>query len=130
MTATFETSRRARETLTADAKTLHLVEFSEERADTELLRPRNKAVAYWAREQRKESHSIPATPPDRTQIGKCQQGENDETKLSSITRRLFCRGLGAMAVLPLAVRCGAMAQTHPGPSVCTPRRRSGRKLQA
>ena len=35
------------------------------------------------------------------------------TKLSSITRRSFCRGLAAMAVLPLAARCGAMAQTYP-----------------
>ena len=30
------------------------------------------------------------------------------TKLSSIARRSFCRGLAAMAVLPLAARCGAM----------------------
>ena len=29
------------------------------------------------------------------------------TKLSSITRRTFCRGLVAMAVLPLAARCRA-----------------------
>jgi alpha/beta hydrolase fold len=35
------------------------------------------------------------------------------TKLSSITRRSFCRGLAAMAVLPLAARCGAVAQTDP-----------------
>ena len=35
------------------------------------------------------------------------------TKLSSVTRRSFCRGLAAMAVLPLAARCGAMAQTYP-----------------
>jgi pimeloyl-ACP methyl ester carboxylesterase len=35
------------------------------------------------------------------------------TKLSSVTRRSFCRGLAAMAVLPLAARCGARAQTHP-----------------
>jgi pimeloyl-ACP methyl ester carboxylesterase len=35
------------------------------------------------------------------------------TKLSSIARRSFCRGLAAMAVLPLAARCGAMAQTYP-----------------
>jgi pimeloyl-ACP methyl ester carboxylesterase len=35
------------------------------------------------------------------------------TKLSSITRRSFCRGLAAMAVLPLAARCGARAQTDP-----------------
>ena len=35
------------------------------------------------------------------------------TKLSSITRRSFCRGLAAMAVLPLAARCGARAQTYP-----------------
>ena len=34
------------------------------------------------------------------------------TKLSSITRRTFCRGLFAMAALPLAARCGAMAQTY------------------
>ena len=34
------------------------------------------------------------------------------TKLSSITRRTFCRGLVAMAVLPLAARCRAMAQTY------------------
>ena len=34
------------------------------------------------------------------------------TKLSSITRRTFCRGLATMAVLPLAARCGAMAQTY------------------
>jgi acetyltransferase/esterase len=35
------------------------------------------------------------------------------TKLSSITRRSFCRGLAAMAALPLAARCGAVAQTDP-----------------
>src|SRR5262245_3157589 len=35
------------------------------------------------------------------------------TKLSSITRRSFCRGLAAMAVLPLAARRGAVAQTDP-----------------
>jgi pimeloyl-ACP methyl ester carboxylesterase len=35
------------------------------------------------------------------------------TKLSLITRRSFCRGLVAMAVLPLAARCGAVAQTDP-----------------
>lgn len=35
------------------------------------------------------------------------------TKLSSVTRRSFCRGLAAMAVLPLAARCGAITQTHP-----------------
>lgn len=35
------------------------------------------------------------------------------TKLSSFTRRSFCRGLAAMAVLPLAARCGGMAQTYP-----------------
>jgi hypothetical protein len=35
------------------------------------------------------------------------------TKLSSITWRSFCRGLAAMAVLPLAARCGAVAQTDP-----------------
>jgi pimeloyl-ACP methyl ester carboxylesterase len=33
------------------------------------------------------------------------------TKLSSLTRRSFCRRLVAIAVLPLAARCGAMAQT-------------------
>ena len=35
------------------------------------------------------------------------------TKLSSITRRSFCRGLAAMAVLPLAAGRGAVAQTDP-----------------
>ena len=35
------------------------------------------------------------------------------TKLSSFTRRSFCRGLAAMAVLPLAARCGAITQTYP-----------------
>jgi acetyltransferase/esterase len=35
------------------------------------------------------------------------------TKRSSITRRSFCRGLGAMVVLPLAARCGAITQTYP-----------------
>jgi pimeloyl-ACP methyl ester carboxylesterase len=35
------------------------------------------------------------------------------TTLSSVTRRSFCRGLAAMAVLPLAARCGAITQTHP-----------------
>src|SRR5262245_27143828 len=35
------------------------------------------------------------------------------TKLSLITRRSFCRGLVAMAVLPPAARCGAVAQTDP-----------------
>src|SRR5688572_9921394 len=35
------------------------------------------------------------------------------TELSSITRRSFCRGLATMAVLPLAARCGARAQTYP-----------------
>jgi predicted alpha/beta-fold hydrolase len=33
--------------------------------------------------------------------------------LSSFTRRLFCRSLAAMAVLPLAARCGAITQTYP-----------------
>jgi hypothetical protein len=36
----------ARATLKSDAKALHLVEFWEERADVELLAPRNKAVAH------------------------------------------------------------------------------------
>jgi pimeloyl-ACP methyl ester carboxylesterase len=35
------------------------------------------------------------------------------TKVSSFTRRSFCRGLAAVAVLPLAARCGAITQTHP-----------------
>ena len=35
------------------------------------------------------------------------------TKLSSFTRRSFCRGLAAMAVLPLAARCGATAKPYP-----------------
>jgi pimeloyl-ACP methyl ester carboxylesterase len=35
------------------------------------------------------------------------------TKLSSFTRRSFCRGLAAMAVLPMAARCGAINQTYP-----------------
>ena len=35
------------------------------------------------------------------------------TKLSSITRRSFCQGLTAMAVLPLTAQCRAMAQTYP-----------------
>jgi pimeloyl-ACP methyl ester carboxylesterase len=35
------------------------------------------------------------------------------TKLSSITRRSFCRGLAAMAVLPLAARCGPIVRTYP-----------------
>ena len=33
--------------------------------------------------------------------------------MAYFTRRSFCRGLAAMAVLPLAARCGAMAQTYP-----------------
>jgi pimeloyl-ACP methyl ester carboxylesterase len=35
------------------------------------------------------------------------------TQLSSFTRRSFCRGLAAMAVLPLAARCGATAKPYP-----------------
>jgi hypothetical protein len=35
------------------------------------------------------------------------------TKLLSLTRRSFCGGLGATAVLPLAAQRGAMAQTDP-----------------
>ena len=35
------------------------------------------------------------------------------TKLSSFTRRSFCRGLAAMAVLALAARCGAITQNYP-----------------
>src|SRR5262245_2028500 len=31
---------------------------------------------------------------------------------SSFTRRSFCRGLAAMAVLPLSARCGAITQTY------------------
>ena len=40
-------------------------------------------------------------------------------QVPSITRRSFCRGLAAMAVLPLAARCGAMAQTYPQHSIQT-----------
>jgi acetyltransferase/esterase len=35
------------------------------------------------------------------------------TQLSSFTRRSFCRRLAAMAILPMAARCGARAQTYP-----------------
>src|SRR5262245_14383550 len=35
------------------------------------------------------------------------------TKLLSLTRRSFCGGLAATAVLPLAAQRGAMAQTDP-----------------
>jgi acetyltransferase/esterase len=35
------------------------------------------------------------------------------TTLSSVTRRSFCRGLAAMAALPLAARCGAITQPYP-----------------
>jgi gentisate 1,2-dioxygenase len=38
--------REMRSRLSADAKALHLIEFWEERADVELLQPRNKAVAH------------------------------------------------------------------------------------
>ncbi len=33
--------------------------------------------------------------------------------MAYFTRRSLCRGFAAMAVLPLAARCGAMAQTYP-----------------
>jgi hypothetical protein len=35
------------------------------------------------------------------------------TKLSSITRRSFCRRLAAMAFVPLAAQCGPMARSYP-----------------
>jgi len=45
------------------------------------------------------------------------------TKLSSITQRSFCRGLAAIAVLPLTARCGAIT---PGPTRDTHSRSSWR----
>src|SRR5499426_829548 len=35
------------------------------------------------------------------------------TKLSSITRRSFCRRLAGMAVVPLTAQCGPMARSYP-----------------
>jgi pimeloyl-ACP methyl ester carboxylesterase len=55
-----------------------------------------------------------AVPRSRlSQIRKYQQGEKRmTTKLPSFTRRSFCHGLAAMAVLPLAAHCGAITQTY------------------
>src|SRR5918994_3852358 len=54
-------------------------------------------------------------PPSRlSEIRRYQQGEKRmTTKPSLFTRRSFCRRLAAMAVLPLAARRGAVAQTYP-----------------
>src|SRR5262249_9043758 len=69
-------------------------------------------------ERRKGSHSNSASPVHcsimlNIQNRKVPARRETTTKLSSITRRSFCQGLTAMAVLPLAARCGAMAQTYP-----------------
>lgn len=46
MTNTNAEAVRAREALSRDAKALHFIQFWDERADIELLQPRNKAVPY------------------------------------------------------------------------------------
>jgi acetyltransferase/esterase len=55
------------------------------------------------------------TPPHQLDYpnGKVPATNKMIPTLSSFTRRSFCRRLAAMAVLPLAARCGAITQTYP-----------------